>query len=333
MLKCIKCNYKISKSIDNFICTNCNNIYLYKHNIILTDTTTDTMLNVNGYIDEKQNDKPIVNFIDFINNLYKEKGKLDALEIASGPGNLTIDVLNTDLINELWSSDISVNFLEYQSKIIKNPNCKFIQFNASNTFPFMNNTLDLVYGNSCLHHFTYYEKSLSECYRVLKPGGIAIFGEPILTGIQPIFLMLSLIAEFDKISQKPIFSNEIYKKIIQFNINNDMLLELANTKQYNKLNNFEDKYQFTIEQLSSLSNKIGFSNFTTLKDINSTSFLYNPSIHTYISQVELFINTILINWKIPSNFLWIIELVYNTIVKPNLGEDYCALFTVFCMKK
>lgn len=174
---------------------------------------------------------------------------------------------------------------------------------------------------------------MTECFRILKPGGIAIFGEPISTGIQPMYLMLSLIAEFDKTSQSPIFPHEIYKKILQFNIDNNMLLDLAKKKQYEILINFEDKYQYSIEHLFNLSKHIGFSEFRTLKDINSESFLYYPTINTYIHQIELYIDTLIKNWKLPDNFLWIIEMVYDSIVKPNLGEDHCALFTVFCMKK
>lgn len=333
-LICIKCKNKMNNSSgESYNCSNCNNIYTKNNNIILTDTSLDTMLNVTDYIDEKKTDKPIIIFIDFISNLYKKSGKLNALEIASGPGNLTEQVLEYDFFYELWSSDISVSFLEYQNNFIKKSICKFIQFNASNNFPFNSNSLDLVYGNSCLHHFVYYEKTLKECFRVLKPGGIAIFGEPISTGIQPIYLMLSLIAEFDNKSQNPIFSDEIYKKILQFNIDNNMLLELAKTKQYETLSKFEDKYQYTIEHLSTLSKQIGFSEFKTMKDINSKSFLYYPSINTYIEQVELFINTVLPGWKLTYIYIWIIELVYDTIIKPNLGEDYCALFTTFCMTK
>jgi ubiquinone/menaquinone biosynthesis C-methylase UbiE len=335
MLKCIKCNDEIILNISNkyYECNNCKNKYNIIDNIVITNTIIDTMLNVSDYIDEKKNDRPIVNFIEFIKNLYNDKGKLNALEIASGPGNLTCQLLENDVINELWSSDISVEFLKYQKNIITNPICKFIQFNASNPFPFKNNSLDLVYGNSCLHHFIDYDKTLIECFRILKPGGIAIFGEPILTGNQPIFLMLTLITEFDQREKIPIFTSEISNKIKQINKNNSMLLELAKTKQFDELNKYEDKYQFTIDQLKKLSKQIGFSDFSTINDINKESFIYHPSVDTYIQQVELYINTVLGNWKLPNKYKWIIELVYNTIVKPNLGENYCALFTVFCMKK
>jgi ubiquinone/menaquinone biosynthesis C-methylase UbiE len=335
MLKCIKCSNEIFFNISNkyYECNTCVNKYNTINDIIITDTSIDTQLNVNDYINERADDRPIVNFIEFIKNLYNDRGKLSALEIASGPGNLTCQLLENDVINELWSSDISVDFLKYQQKNITNPICKFIQFNASNTFPFKDNSLDLVYGNSCLHHFVDYDKTLIECFRILKPGGIAIFGEPISTGIQPYFLMLTLVAEFDKREKIPMFTPNIYNRIKQFNIDNSMLLELAKTKNLVELNKYEDKYQYTIDHLLNLSKQIGFSDFTTIKDINKESFIYKPSIETYIQQVELYINSVLNNWKLPDKYKWIIELVYNTIVKPNLGESYCALFTVFCMKK
>lgn len=333
IIQCIRCNGEMMYDNNNYSCELCNYKYPVKDGILLTDTTKDTFLDIKGYIDEKKQDRPIVNFIDFIQAMYTERGQLRALEVAGGPGNLTKQVLEYNYFSELWSSDISVAFLEYQQKYIVSECCKFIQMNASNTFPFVNNSLDIVYGNSCLHHFLHYEKTLSECFRVLKPGGIAIFGEPISTGIQPLMLMLSLIAEIDHNERKPIFTLNEYKRIKQIPIDSEMLRILATTKQYDKLGKFEDKYQYNIEELTTLAKTIGFSSFQTIKDINPSSFLYNPTVQTYIEQIELFIQTIINKWKIPSQYMWIVEEVYSNMVKPNLGTNHCALFTVFCMKK
>jgi len=316
-----------------YTCETCNYTYPLNNGIILTDTKLDTMLNIKDYIHEKNNDRPIVNFIDFIQALYAERGELLALEVASGPGNLTKQALEYNVFSELYSTDISVEFLKYQQTSIQSPICKFIQMNASNTFPFADNSLDIVYGNSCLHHFLHYEITLSECFRVLKPGGIAVFGEPISTGNQPIWLMLSLIAEFDKTTRNPIFTPQQCESIKQIQKGVDMLRILANTKQYDKLEQFEDKYQYNIEELEDLSKTIGFSTFQTLKDIHPSSMVYTPTIQTYKDQVELYIQTIIKNWKMPLKYMWIIELVYDSVVKPNVGTKACALFTIFCMKK
>jgi len=316
-----------------YTCKGCEHTYPLKDTIVLTDTTNDTLLNITDYIDEKKQDTPIVNFLDFFQTIYAERGPLRALEIASGPGNLTKQALAYNFFSELWSSDISVSFLQHQTTILSSSLCKFVQMNASNTFPFPDNSLDIVYGNSCLHHFLHYETTLSECFRVLQPGGIAIFGEPVATGIQPLMLMLSLIAEFDTKEVQPIFTPEEQARIKQIQIDSNMLFTLAKTKQYTTLGKFEDKYTYNMEELADLGKSIGFSTFQTIKDINPSSFLYHPTVQIYTEQVELYIQTVKKHWKMPSQYMWIVELVYASIVFPNLGNNSCALFTVFCMKK
>lgn len=333
ILKCILCEGKLLDETTVYTCELCKYTYPYNNGILITDTTIDTMLNITDYISEKSNGKPIYNFIDFFKAIYEERGSLLALEVAGGPGNLTKQALEHNLFSELWSSDISVEFLKYQQTIIHSPVCKFVQMNASNMFPFADNSLDVVYGNSCLHHFLHYDVTLSECFRVLKPGGIAIFGEPISTGNQPIWLMLSLIAEFDKTTSKPTFTQDQYRRIIQIQKDAEMLHTLAKTKQYDLLGKFEDKYLYNIEELENLSKTMGFSTFQTIKDITPSSYLYHPTIQTYTEQVELYTQTIIKDWKLPLHYLWIVELVYDSIIKPNLGTNSCALFTVFCMKK
>jgi hypothetical protein len=167
----------------------------------------------------------------------------------------------------------------------------------------------------------------------LQPGGIAIFGEPVATGIQPLMLMLSLIAEFDTKEVQPIFTPEEQARIKQIQIDSNMLFTLAKTKQYTTLGKFEDKYTYNMEELADLGKSIGFSTFQTIKDINPSSFLYHPTVQIYTEQVELYIQTVKKHWKMPSQYMWIVELVYASIVFPNLGNNSCALFTVFCMKK
>ena len=130
---------------------------------MITDTTNDTLLDIKDYIDQKDEDNPSERFTKFM-NFYKKSGSIDILEIASGSGNLTRYLLASQKnINIYWSSDISPAFLEYQLKYLNNNklgnNCKFIQFDA-NRIPFNNESFDVVIGNSCLHHFLHYEKTI-----------------------------------------------------------------------------------------------------------------------------------------------------------------------------
>lgn len=54
---------------------------------------------------------------------------------------------------------------------------KFVIMDA-NRLEFEDNTFDVVYGAAILHHLDY-ERSLKEIQRVLKPGGIMVFREPL----------------------------------------------------------------------------------------------------------------------------------------------------------
>jgi ubiquinone/menaquinone biosynthesis C-methylase UbiE len=56
-------------------------------------------------------------------------------------------------------------------------NVQFIEMNAEE-LEFENETFDLIFGNSILHHLNV-EQSYNEIIRVLKPGGRAIFYEPL----------------------------------------------------------------------------------------------------------------------------------------------------------
>ena len=310
-----------------------------KNNIWITDSSKDTLLDVEDYISQKDNDDPSDRFIKFTDYFLKNKN-IDVLEVASGSGNLTrylLPYLNTKNLNTYWSSDISPPFLEYQDKYLKQKNiptdnCKFIQIDANNIC-FTESTFDLVVGSSCLHHFLHYEKTLEQCYKVLKPGGIAIFAEPIRTGNQPIWLMISLMADFDKQSKTPIFNENIYRRMHGFGDGCNYLLNLKKNNNYEQLSKYEDKYQFSMGGMKTLSNKIGFSKFVPLIDVDEKCTDYFPTMKSFITQIELYMGLIIKNWKFNPKFMNIVERVYNLMVKPFTGDDHCCLYTSFCFVK
>ena len=111
-------------------------------------------------------------------------------------------------------------------------------------------------------------------------------------------------------------------------------------------NNFKDPYSFKLLKISSIPQTTyetmrGDDIYPLLEDLGIEkndenaidTALMNITIQTYTEQVELYIQTVKKNWKMPSQFMWIVQLVYTSIVLPNLGNNSCALFTVFCMKK
>jgi len=311
-----------------------------KNNIWITDNTKDTLLDVEDYISQKDKDNPSERFIKFIDYFLKNHKNIDVLEVASGSGNLTrylLPYLNERNLNTYWSSDISPPFLDYQQKYLKQQNiltnnCKFIQIDA-NDICFNESTFDVIVGSSCLHHFLHYEKTLEQCYKVLKPGGIAIFAEPIRTGNQPVWLMISLIAEFDKQSNNPIFNDSIYKRMHGFGDGCNYLLNLKKNKNYAQLSKYEDKYQFSMGGMRTLSKEIGFSKFVPLIDIDNKCQDYFPKIENFITQIELYMGLIIKNWKFDSKFMHIVKRVYDLMINPFVGDDFSCLYTSFCFVK
>ena len=102
---------------------------------------------------------------------YKKGDKL--LEIGCGTGLFTqkvYDATHADII----ATDISEDLLVVARQT--HPIAEYKVEDAMN-LSFHDNSFDGVYGSSILHHLDM-EKSLKEIYRVLKPGGSAVFAEP-----------------------------------------------------------------------------------------------------------------------------------------------------------
>jgi ubiquinone/menaquinone biosynthesis C-methylase UbiE len=81
-------------------------------------------------------------------------------------------------------SDISPKFMgmlheRFSAELTRSRKVDSILFDA-NFIPFCDDSFNVVLGNSVLHHFATFESTLESVYRVLKPGGVAIFGEPVM---------------------------------------------------------------------------------------------------------------------------------------------------------
>ncbi len=96
-----------------------------------------------------------------------------ALEVGCGTGLFTGKILETTKCN-IIAIDVSHDLLKIATQ--KHPSVDFRIGDAmSLTFP--ENTFDVVYGSSVLHHLDM-EKAYKEFFRVLKPGGRIAFAEP-----------------------------------------------------------------------------------------------------------------------------------------------------------
>ncbi len=104
----------------------------------------------------------------------------DALEIGSGTGYFSLNLLQLGAIKTLTATDISPGMLAQLSTTAEALGLEVDTVaTEAEELPFADESFDLVFGHAVLHHIPDLEKAFSEFRRVLRPGGaIAFAGEP-----------------------------------------------------------------------------------------------------------------------------------------------------------
>ena len=111
---------------------------------------------------------------------------------------------------------------------------------------FGDSTFDVIIGSSVLHHFDNYESFLTDCHRMLKPGAVAIFGEPFALGY-------GIAAAVLLIAQRQLGTHYEGIELIY----DDMAFRNKNSRAL--LNGLVDKHLFYTQALTHLAQQIGFS--------------------------------------------------------------------------
>ncbi|HEU4906191.1 MAG TPA: class I SAM-dependent methyltransferase [Solirubrobacterales bacterium] len=104
----------------------------------------------------------------------------DALEIGSGTGYFSLNLLQMGTIERLTATDISPGMLARLTATAEGLGLEAETVTAeAETLPFEDESFDLVFGHAVLHHIPDIERGFAEFRRVLRPGGaIAFAGEP-----------------------------------------------------------------------------------------------------------------------------------------------------------
>jgi ubiquinone/menaquinone biosynthesis C-methylase UbiE len=104
----------------------------------------------------------------------------DALEIGSGTGYFSLNLLQLGAIERLVATDISPEMLATLSETAASLGLEAqTRVTDAETLPFEDSSFDLVFGHAVLHHLPDLDRALSEFHRVLRPGGaVAFCGEP-----------------------------------------------------------------------------------------------------------------------------------------------------------
>jgi ubiquinone/menaquinone biosynthesis C-methylase UbiE len=104
----------------------------------------------------------------------------EALEIGSGTGYFSLNLLQLGLIERLVATDISPGMLGELAATAERLGLEVeTETTDAERLPFENESFDLVFGHAVLHHLPDLPRALAELRRVLRPGGILAFcGEP-----------------------------------------------------------------------------------------------------------------------------------------------------------
>jgi ubiquinone/menaquinone biosynthesis C-methylase UbiE len=103
-----------------------------------------------------------------------------ALEIGSGTGYFSLNLVQLGVIKKLTATDISPGMLRRLAGTAEGLGLevKTVRTEAE-VLPFADESFDLVFGHAVLHHIPDLDKAFTEFRRVLRPGGaIAFAGEP-----------------------------------------------------------------------------------------------------------------------------------------------------------
>jgi ubiquinone/menaquinone biosynthesis C-methylase UbiE len=105
----------------------------------------------------------------------------DALEIGSGTGYFSLNLVQLGLIERLTATDISPGMLEQLAATANSLGLADVStvVTEAEALPFEDESFDLVLGHAVLHHIPDLDRAFAEFKRVLRPGGVIVFaGEP-----------------------------------------------------------------------------------------------------------------------------------------------------------
>ena len=244
------------------------------------------------------------------------------LELGCGFGSATIPILQLFPNSRLIASELSIPMLSILKELMLkqnvNKNYVFMQLNAEE-MDFIPNSIDMVIGAAILHHLFTPEKVIEQCYKVLKPGGIAIFFEPFEAGYSILSLIYKSILKENKIrlwSGLNIFQSNYLKGCI------NMWGQMKNPdKTHPFFAGVDDKCLFTRQYFGRLVDKYGFKK-CDIYPINKTEKPFSSlvKIHSGGNNITL------------PDWVWSIVDEYEDNFSMDLKEDLLTEGTVIFVK-
>jgi SAM-dependent methyltransferase len=153
------------------------------------DATADTLLDDATYDETHavtpETSAPLFRFYAAALGEFGQGAKGRVLEIGAGTGNLTVGLAAHGQFSEIHCADLSPRFMArlLDKVTLLAPKTPFYPYLLdANSLPFAAASFDAVLGHSVLHHLLHFEETLADTYRILRPGGVAMFGDPMMEG-------------------------------------------------------------------------------------------------------------------------------------------------------
>lgn len=244
------------------------------------------------------------------------------LELGCGFGSATIPILQLFPNARLIASELSVAMLSILNEIILKQDIKgdyiLLQLNAEE-MDFTPNSLDMVIGAAILHHLFTPEKVIEQCYKALKPNGIAIFFEPFESGFAILSLIYKSILKENKFRLRNRL-NEFQSNYLKSCI--DMWRQMQNLDKTNPFFvGLDDKWAFTRQYFERLVDEYGFKK-CAIYPINKTENPFGSLIKTHSSGN---------NVKLP-DWVWSIVNEYEDNFSVDLKQDLLTEGTIIYIK-
>lgn len=330
-------NFESYWGADSFQCQFCKKVFSRTQDNIIDlrlDKTQDTLLNIDTYDEEHgvTGAATSCHLWCFYKKCLEMLGANlhgSALEIASGTGHLSLGLIADSTYKQIFLSDVSPGFMQIlHGKLRQIPTHKsevvFFLFDANN-IPFSESQFDLVIGNSVLHHFATFESTLKSAYRVLNPGGIAIFGEPVMDTYVFMSLSAKLIFEVCKIiPEHPLSQYDLMIVNAMSKLAGKQMQNLRSSRT--DLGSIEDKFVFPVNYMRSLSETIGFKKFECI----------TPDVQDFSAVIKKSFSRIFEQQKIDLTKLDYFDFVFNSIGSTYgyaMKEEIKASFSLFAFVK
>lgn len=280
-LACLRCGTEVRVDRSNPHCPACDWIPPLCGGVcdLRDDPARDTALDIENYDADHGVGRRSDQLASVYQSILTERGLSgvgQVLEIGAGSGNLTAGLIRSEFFHNITSTDISPRFMSLLRRRVADgtaaaqgmPDKLRLFLMDANRNPFSDASFDCVLGHSILHHLEYFERTVTEACRVTRPGGVCIFGEPVLD----IHVFAGLAARLVLHHETTAGTLGTQRRRALNALANRPTIKRANLEaDRTGLAETEDKFIFPIDTMRRLATQAGFTGFDCVSPAGSLS--------------------------------------------------------------